>query len=158
MTRPVTHTRLKNIALFYLERYEATASKLKTVLLRRVQKGLEPGESVSAQAHQWIQQVVAECERLGYINDARYAENMVRRLSEQGKSARFIQQKLNGAGVDSQIIQELLSPYNDYESARIFARKKRLGADYKKDMAKLARAGFSYEIAKQILNKEDMDV
>ena len=155
MTRPVTYKRLKNIALFYLERYDATAEKLKTVLLRRIQKNMPPEEPIPAEVYQLIQQIIAECENSGYINDARYAQNHVRRLSEQGKSIRFIQQKLSMAGVDEQIIQTVLTPCNDYESAQIFARKRRLGTDYQKDMAKLARAGFSYEIAKKVLNKDE---
>ena len=157
MTRPLTQKRLKNIALFYLEHYEATASKLKSVLLRRAQKSLL-GEPVPTEVHKWVQQIVADCQNLGYVNDMRYADNLVRRLSEQGKSTRFIQQKLGAAGIDEQLIQTVLTPCDDYESAQIFARKKHLGSDYKKDMAKLARAGFSYEIAKKILNKEAIDV
>ena len=41
------------------------------------------------------------------------------------------------------------------ENARRFVHKKRLGQDYKKDMAKLARAGFGYETAKQVLSELD---
>ena len=158
MLRPITYTRLKNIALFYLERYDASAYKLKTVLQRRVQKNIMQGDSIPKDVSLWIQQIVTECIQLGYINDQRYAENQVRHLFEQGKSVRFIQQKLNVAGVDEQIVQSVLGSCDDYESAKIFARKKHLGSDYKKDMAKLARAGFSYEIAKKVLSKEDMDV
>lgn len=155
MTRPITYKRLKNIALFYLERYDTTAEKLKTVLLRRIQKNIPQDEPIPAEVYQWIQQIVSDCQNFGYVNDSRYAGNLVRHLTEQGKSTRFIRQKLSMAGVDEQIIQAVLTSCNDYESAQIFARKRRLGTDYQKDMAKLARAGFSYEIAKKVLNKEE---
>ena len=95
-------------------------------MLRRIQKNIPQDEPIPAEVYPWIQQIIAECENSGYINDARYAQNQVRRLSEQGKSIRFIQQKLSMAGVDEQIIQAVLTPCNDYESAQIFARKRRL--------------------------------
>jgi len=158
MLRPITYKRLKNIALFYLERYDASSFKLKQVLTRRVQKSASQGVDVPKDVSKWIIQVVSECEQLGYLNDIRYAENQARRLSEQGKSARFISQKLDLAGIDPQMIQAVLGNYDEYEQAKIFARKKHLGSDYQKDMAKMARAGFSYEIAKKTLTKENQDV
>ncbi|MBP5344539.1 MAG: RecX family transcriptional regulator [Alphaproteobacteria bacterium] len=151
MLRPITYTRLKNIALFYLERYDASSYKLKTVLQRRIQKNIMQGDIVPPEVSEWIQTIVAECAALGYVNDSRYAENQARYLSEHGKSARFIQQKLANAGIPEQTIQDVLNQQTDYDRAKIFAHKKHLGSDYQKDMAKLARAGFSYEIAKQIL-------
>ena len=75
MTRPLTQKRLKNIALFYLEHYEATASKLKSVLLRRAQKSLL-GEPVPTEVHKWVQQIVADCQNLGYVN--LYNRKMIR--------------------------------------------------------------------------------
>ena len=51
---------------------------------------------------------------------------------------------------------ELKNPNWESESAKIFARKKRLGIKYsnnlEKDLAKMARAGFNYKISKNILN------
>jgi len=155
MLRPITYARLKNIALFYLERYDTSSYKLQTVLQRRIQKNILQGDQIPKDTSDWIQQIISECIQLGYINDSRYAENQARHLSEQGKSARFIQQKLSTEGIPAQVIQTVLHHQTDYERAKIFSHKKHLGSDYQKDMAKLARAGFSYEIAKKILIKEN---
>ena len=50
---------------------------------------------------------------------------------------------------------ELKNPNWESESAKIFARKKRLGVkkskNFEKDLAKMARAGFNYKIIKEIL-------
>ena len=50
---------------------------------------------------------------------------------------------------------ELKNPNWESESAKIFARKKRLGVKHSnnldKDLAKMARAGFNYKIIKEIL-------
>lgn len=158
MTRPITYARLRNIALFYLERYDASSGKLIDTLKRRVQKTKLQGLEIPKETNEWIQKIVQECQNLGYVDDKRYAENQVRILSRQGKSARFIVQKLSAAKIDTDLIQSLLDPDDDLERAKTFVQKKHLGRDYQKDLAKLARAGFSYEIAKQALHMEDIDV
>ena len=89
------------------------------------------------------------------LNDERYAENVIRRLTQGGKSTRFIAQKLLSEGIDEAILEKYLSPEDELERAQTFARKKHLGNDYQKDLAKLARAGFSYDIATQVLKGED---
>ena len=155
MSRQITYTRLKNIALFYLERYDASSAKLTDVLKRRVKKFKMQELDIPKETNTWIQQIVQECQNLGYIDDKRYAEHQVNLLSSQGKSARFIVQKLKTAGIDDDLIQSFLDKDDDLERAKIFAHKKRLGTDYQKDLAKLARAGFSYEIAKQVLQEAD---
>ena len=51
---------------------------------------------------------------------------------------------------------ELKNPNWESESAKIFARKKRLlknSNDKTKNLSKMARAGFSYDISKKILDK-----
>ena len=98
--------------------------------------------------------MVQKVTQLGYVNDERYAENAVRRLSQSGKSARFIQQKLMADGIAPDEIEKHLSTDEDLDRARVFAQKKHLGRDYQKDLAKLARAGFSYETAQEVLKGE----
>ena len=153
MSRPITYNRLKNIALFYLERYDTSRAKLVDVLKRRIKKAKMQELDIPPETNVWIQQIVQECQNLGYIDDKRYAQRQVGLLSHQGKSARFIVQKLKSAGLDEDLIQSLLEEDDDLERAKIFVHKKHLGTDYQKDLAKLARAGFSYEIAKQALQE-----
>ena len=51
---------------------------------------------------------------------------------------------------------EFKNPNWETKSAKIFVRKKRLGMKYsnnfEKDLAKMARAGFNYNLSKKILN------
>ena len=64
-------------------------------------------------------------------------------------------------GIEKNLIEEsfenleLKNPNWETESAKIFARKKRLGIkhsnNFEKDLAKMARAGFKYNICKKIL-------
>lgn len=150
--KKITPERLKNIALFYLERYDASQEKLSATLKRRVLKAkLE--QDVPPEAYKWIEQVVQEMVRLGYVNDTRFAENLVRRLSGTGKSPSAIRLKLKMAGIQEEVIEKVLNETDELTQARLMVQKKRLGSDYKRDLARLARAGFSYDIARQALEE-----
>lgn len=118
--------------------------------MRRVHKATLAGDEVSPDAYQWIDEIVRDMQRLGYVNDLRFCENKVRQYLNAGKSNRYIIGKLCEAGIDSDVIQSFL-PEDELEQAQIFVRKKKLGTDYQKDLAKLARAGFSYEVAQKVL-------
>ena len=95
------------------------------------------------------------------INDKKYSENKILSLSRSGKSKKFITNYLIKKGINSFQIEEDLKVFNqineDWElnSAKLFAKKKRLFESddtYEKKLAKLARAGFNYEICKKILS------
>ncbi len=153
--KTITFQRLKNRALFYLERYEANSQKLKTVLINRLKKDALKGDTVPPQATEWVEQVVQEMQRLNYVNDTRYIENTIRRLKESGKSRRFILGKLMQSGLTADDITPYLEEVDELASARLFVRKKHLGADYQKDLAKLARAGFSFDVAQKVLEEKN---
>ena len=151
--KKITPQKLKNIALYYLDRFDASSEKLKSVLMRRIQKATLAGDEVPLEAKKWVDEVVVDMQRLGYVNDRRFCENKMHQYLNAGKSNRYIMAKLCEAGIDSDMIQSFL-PDDELEQARVFVRKKRLGDDYQKDLATVARAGFSYEIAQKVL-KED---
>ena len=150
--KKITYAYLKNVALYYLERYEASSYKLRTVLNRRIIKARSE-QPIPKEAQNWIGDVINEMIRLGYVNDKRFTENEIRRLSEAGKSRSFIRTKLKLAGIDDEKITDALSDIDELASARLMVQKKHLGHDFKKDLARLARAGFSYEIAREALEE-----
>ena len=153
--KTITYQRLKNRALFYLERYDANSQKLINVLLNRLKKDALKGDIVPDEAPTWVTKVVQEMQRLNYVNDERYTENAVRRLKESGKSKRFILAKLMQNGLKSSEILPYLEDVDEMASARLFVKKKHLGKDPKKDLAKLAQAGFSFEIAQKVLEEKN---
>ncbi len=166
MVKPITQKRLYNIALFYLSKYDSCAGKVTQMLNRRIQKARQEGQDVSAESAQWVCQTVAELTRLGYIDDKRYAENQIRILSRQGKSATFIRGKLSLAGIAGDLLDDLFESEeaDDLSRAKRLVQRKKLGpfrpaalrADFRqKDLAALGRAGFSYEIARQALDSAD---
>ena len=169
MVKGITAKRLENIALFYLERYDTSAFKLKSVLDRRVLRARISGIEIDENVNQWIDDIVKKMVHLGYVDDLRYAQNQWRILQNKGKSTRYIAQKLKQDGIDDDILENLQqsddpSCKTDLETAKRLVEKKKIGhfrpkseqADhFKKDLGTLARAGFSYEIACQALKEDD---
>jgi regulatory protein len=158
---PLTRQKVELWALAYVNRFDCTASKLTRHLSERVRK-LGGDESAAG----WIAELVERYQGSGVLNDARFAKNLASQLTTRGKSSRMIAQKLTLRGVSRELTGELMAtrrevePEAELEAARAFARKRRLGAyrdaekraEYRqKDLASLARQGFSFDIARQAL-------
>ena len=162
-----TKSRLKNIALYYLERFESSENNLADVLKRRVDKYVFENKDYNPeQAYEWIAEIVDECVKQNYVNDERFASFKISSYLKAGKSKRYIEQKLKFKGIDDKIITNLFDEfeYSEYNIAIDFARKKKIcafrkdeesrSANRQKDLATLVRAGFSYDIAKDVLDAE----
>lgn len=165
--RKITKQRLKNIALYYLQRFESSAANLKSVLMRRVNDyAYHVPEFNKHEAIEWIDEIVEQFEGYGYINDERYAEMKVKDYIAAGKSARYIKGKLQLKGIKENSIDAILEEqeYDPYELAMKFAKKKRIGPfrlseedrqeNRSKDLMKIVQAGFSYDIAQRICGME----
>ena len=164
--KKITQQRLKNIALYYLKRYETSVANLRQVLQKRVNDyAYQNKEFDKHQAYAWIEEIIADFCRFNYVNDERFAELKIKDYQAMGKSVRYIKNKLKEKGVDAEIVNNLLEEqeYDELEAALKFAKKKRIGrfrptdkqGEYKqKDMAALARAGFSYDIVCEVCQAE----
>ena len=157
MQKPLNPKRLENITLYYLERFDACSGKVRQMLNKRVQKQKMLGMEVDKNIHNWIEQTIHKMQQLGYLNDERYTQNSIRRLSEQGKSSRYIRQKLATEGISQTLISTYLSPDDELDRAIKMVHKKHL-QHTEKDLAKLARAGFTYETAKKALTQGEENV
>lgn len=166
MAKKITNQRLYNITLYYLSRYDASRGKVRQMLKRRLLKAKRDNQDIPAEANEWIEHIILRMVELGYLDDKRYGQNQVRLLSSQGKSSRFIAGKLAQDGLDPDMIESLLdeTDMNEMDRAKRFVIRKKLGylrdesirTDYyKKDLAALGRAGFSYETAVKALNGEE---
>jgi regulatory protein len=146
----ITQQKLYEAAIRYLERYSSSAANLRRVLQRRIKRfEFRTGEKSPAEAAQWIEIVVDKCIALGFVNDARYAENLIASLRRQGRSRRYIQQALSLKGVKSALPEDGEA---EEEAATRLAKRRRL-TNTDKDLAKLVRAGFSLGVARKILKE-----
>ena len=164
MSKCLTEKRLLNITLFYLSQREASSEKVRTMLKRRLYRMKQRGEEIPPQAEKWIENVIQKVQDLSYLNDNRYAENQIRQMIAQGKSERHMISKLATAGVSADTVHQLIldADSDELERAIRYAQKKKLGvynpksvSDIKKDLAKMARAGFSYDISYQAIQKNE---
>lgn len=149
---------LENAALYYVQRYAATSHSLRAVLQRRVQKAQRAYPDFDATpCSPWIQAIIEKFTRLGYVNDAAYAEQKTSSLRRKGHSAKAIHAKLREKGVAPAMDDG--DDEAELQAAIRYVQRKRLGAyrtravenAAQKDLAALARAGFSHAIAKAAL-------
>lgn len=162
--KKITPQRLKNIGLYYLKRFESSVENLRSVLHRRIDAyARENPEWNKQEAYQWTEDVLAEFERLHYLDDARFAEIKVRNYLSAGKPERYIQNKLRAKGIDDAQIESVLAEeeYNPLEMALRLAKRKKIGPyrtpetrrEFRqKDMGVLVRAGFDYDTVCEVLN------
>jgi regulatory protein len=151
---------LKKYAITYLSKYNTSKKNLDRILHNKVRKmNLEKKDKFILYSS--IASIMADLEINKLIDDKNFAQSKIHSLSLQGKSKISIISYLVQKGIEKNLIEEtfknleLKNPNWESESAKIFARKKRLGVKHsnnlEKDLAKMARAGFNYKIIKEIL-------
>ena len=170
--RKVTRKSLENAAVSYLRRYSSSRENLRQVLLRRVAHSAEFHAVDSFEAQDWINEIIEKLIASNLLDDAHYAEIKCFNLHRGGASKLSIQKKLREKGISQEIIEWVLKLLDndatepELIAAAITARRRRLGP-YRdarnrktfrlKDLASLARAGFSYSIANRIVDSETID-
>ncbi|MEE2645092.1 MAG: RecX family transcriptional regulator [Myxococcota bacterium] len=172
--RPWTEAALQRAAIHYLRRFMASEARLRSVLARRLRspKRLPPEDP--AEGARWIEGIVAAAKRRGEIDDRRYCEGLWESYSRKGRSRRQILAKLSEKGIPAELIEaesqrraeadEAADLNPDLVAAHRYAKQKRLGAygevpadsverrqRWNRDLARLARRGFSFQVARAAL-------
>jgi regulatory protein len=165
--RRITPDYLQRAAMHYLERYAAPAAQLRRVLARKIalscrHHGEDPATHAAA-----LDEVVARCTSSGLVDDQRFAEARAATLRRRGRSARAVAATLAAKGVGRELAARVSSVGDAEEltAARKAARRKRLGpwsrgdraANRQKDLAAMARAGFSIAVARAVIDGTDED-
>ncbi|WP_135081170.1 regulatory protein RecX [Terasakiella sp. SH-1] len=172
--KPVTAQSLRNAALRYLDRFATSRENLRQVLMRRVQKSHYHHNTSLEEASQWIEDLLDKLQDAKFVDDLRYAEGRAGALHRKGTSQRVIRMKLKEKGIREEDINQALdalreetdSPNLERDAAIALAKRRRLGpwrlpekrkAMRDKDLAALARAGFSYDLAQDIINASTVE-
>ena len=151
--------KLLKYAIYYLSKYSSSKKNLEYILKKKIRR-ISDEKKIRFQLYKEIKIIIDKLEQLKLINDKIYAESKINSLLNQVKSKNYIKQYLIRKGVSSEIADEQIAlSYEknqnlEKENALKFAKKKNLindKKDYEKKLAKMARAGFSYEISKEIL-------
>ena len=151
--------KLLKYAIYYLSKYSSSKKNLEYILKKKIRR-ISDEKKIRFQLYKEIKIIINKLEQLKLINDTIYAESKIHALLNQVKSKNYIKQYLIRKGVSSEVADEQISLFYEKnqnlekENALKFAKKRNLindKKDYEKKLAKMARAGFSYEISKEIL-------
>ena len=151
--------KLLKYAVDYLSKYDSSKNNLVSVLKRKILR-LNVKTFEKKKLIDIIENIILKLEKNKFIDDDRYSSTKILSLSNSGRSKNFIFNYLIKKGVSKSQIQNNLNLMNqdndswELESAKIFVKKKKLlekNESYEKKLAKMARAGFSYDICKKIL-------
>jgi len=158
---------LHEAALAHLARYATTRAGLVRVLDRRIARWERAGgdAEAAAAARGVARAVVARLAEAGLVDDAAFAEMRARSLTRGGRSRRAAEAHLRARGVGEAEVRAALpeDAEAEYAAALSHARRRRIGpwrraeidvAGAMKELAAMARAGFSREVARRALGEE----
>jgi len=136
-------------------------------MIRWVDKGRTEHPDVDRdEAIGWIDQILERCVALGLLDDAAFARGRVDAGLRRGVSPRMLSARLAAKGVSRALIDQALAEHGQdpqLDAARNYVRNRRLGPyrtpelraeRAQKDLARMGRAGFSYSIARKVLDEE----
>ena len=159
--------RLTNKAIHYLGRYASTSNRLETILRKFAQRKIDGADP--ALLAQIIREVTERCVKLGYIDDEAFIRSQFRLGLRSGFSQRRILLKLAQRGIGRDLAEAVIDKQTsraadkkdcELAAALIYARKKYVGPysraelhpeDNQGHLARLARNGFAFDVAKQVM-------
>lgn len=177
--RKISSRYLENAALYYLQRYATSVENLRRVLTRKVNKSCAFHETPPEPFYPEIEALLQRYIATGLLNDKTYAEGRVSSLRRQGRSRQAIAAKLQVKGLARDDIDAALETVDteteadndaghdaEFTAALKLAKKRKIGPyrtkplpddrllqrkQQQREMAVLARGGFSFDIAQRAL-------
>ena len=156
---------IKNYAYSYLEKYSPSKQQLKTYLFKKlIKKKLKI--SSKKEIFDLIDSVIAVLLEQKLLSDKYYSDSKSKSFLRKGYSLNKIRFSLIKKGIDEKYIKASISKIKENESDPDFfsaikiCKRRRIGPCreegnrplfYKKDISILARAGFSYDLSKKVL-------
>lgn len=148
----------------YVGRYATSRARLATYLNRKL---YERGWTENEQAPD-IEALVADFDRLGFVDDVAFAAARARTLTARGMGLRRVSQELSLKGIseaDGTVARDHAQD-NRWQSADRFARRKRIGPYagemappeiQQKQLQAFLRAGHDFAVAKAFVRAEPGD-
>lgn len=169
--RKATPKHLENAALYYLQRFATSAENLRRVLGRKVDRSARFHGTDADEGQAVVEDLIRRFQRAGLLDDDAYARARAETLHRRGAGRRVIRAKLRRKGVGDEAIEAALAALGPADETKItaavaFARRRRLGPfaatkpsgdAREKALAALARAGFSFDVARRVVDAEDPD-
>jgi regulatory protein len=165
---------LQRSALHYVQRYPASVQRVRQVMMRRIDRKLREHEGDRTVLLEELDALLVAFQRGGHLDDLRQAGLWLDTWHRKGLSARGMRAKLAEKGVPYAVVAEAVQEFFDQaddcegglelEAANNYARRRHLGPyrqrleqrgeRRQRDLAALARQGFSFEIARQVIDSD----
>jgi regulatory protein len=167
--KKITPTYLHNAGMAYLERFPASSGHFRSILMRKVDKSCRHHKEQDRDAcAAMVDDLITKFLSMGLLNDDAYVKGMVTSYRRRGLSGNAIKAKLGAKRLSSDVIDQALNNHtdegggDDLEAAVLLTRRKKLGpfrspskeANRDKELATLARTGFSYDTASKALSMD----
>ena len=165
--KKITLDNLEKSAMKYLGKYFVSEYQLVSMLKRKIIKTCFFYKVKPEKNFEFIKLITTKFKRIGLIDDKKFSENKTLTYMERGYSRKKIAFNLKNKGISDENIQhginslEISYVNSELASALIYAKKKKIltfdknEKDFnkiKKKLLQMVRAGFSYDIAKKIIN------
>ena len=169
--RKISPRYLERVVGHYLNRYTTTTTHLRRLLGNRVRRSAAHHETSVAEGMAMVDDLITRLVEHGYMDDQAWARSRAQSLHRRGNGLRAIRSKLSVKGIRGSLLDETIQWLRDEVgdpdgiAAWRYAKKRRIGpfrrtevdADGKRrELAKLARAGFSYSVASTVVSAESV--
>ena len=166
---PIDATWVRRLSTTYLSRFVSSEKQLRRYLLNKI-RSAEARSSEDPEEHaQWIDLAIDAQKKVGLINDHALAKGLFDSLTRKGESLPMIRKKLTAKRLPPELITTLISEYTSGDQAEYqqlygaskLVKKRKIGAystkqldakERHRQMGIIARKGFSFSIAKKVLN------
>ena len=157
---------IRNFAYSYLEKYSPSKQQLRIYLFKKLIK-TKQNISSKKEIFNLIDSIITTLVDNKFISDKHYSDIKSKTFLKRGYSLNKIRYSLIKKGIDEKYIKASISKIKeketdpDFFSAIKLCKKRRIGPIreennrslfYKKDIAILARSGFSYDTSKKVLD------
>ena len=169
---PLSEAGLRRKVQHHLGRYWPSVAQMRRVLMRHIDRNIRRWGGDRELAESLVEPLLTELVESGGLDDFAFSRAWVEQLDRKGSSRRAIFAKMREKGIGRDLVQNELERIEGHGSERelwraiVYARRRRLGPARfdplhraerrKKDMAAMARAGFSYGIVVQVIDCEDL--
>ncbi len=170
--RKLSVASIENAALYYLGRYATSSENLRQVLERKIIRASRHHDTNIKACNRFVGDLIQRYLENGILNDRMYAQAQAASMNRRGKSLRAIRSRLRQKALSGEIIDKAIEVLKnqvgtpDLPAAIAYARKRSLGPYRRnvksqsildKELAALARSGFSYSLALRIVKAKNID-
>ena len=165
--RPITEDRLRHYVRWYLERFTCSTAHLRKLMAQKCRQSAQLSDTDPQLMAQWVETILADYTALGALDDGAYARTRAQSLLRKGKPVHFIRADLTARGISASHIAPAIEALADADektnhlAAIAYARRRRFGPyrrrpetaeTRQKEHAAMMRAGFSYDLARRVLD------